>query len=175
LTNEDQGEEGIGVEVVVEEETKLVKKIRGQQVSLIDDEEGETIFAGEVKEGIVELREQTGESVSGFYLQGEEDLRVKGSGIEAWVGEVDQGVQIMVKGMDEGSESGRFAGTDIAGNQSGEAFRQSKGQTTLNFLMCTRGEKVIGGDRTTERSIGEIVVIIERRHYRPPVDRNHPS
>ncbi len=53
LTNQDESEERIGIEIVVEEETKLVKEFRRQQMSLVDDQEGIAIFAGQVLEGVV--------------------------------------------------------------------------------------------------------------------------
>ncbi len=36
-------------------------------------------------------------------------------------------------------------------------------------FLTARGEKVVGRDSAAERGVGEVVIIIERRHYRPLV------
>lgn len=55
MTEKDEAELRGGVEVVVEEEAELGKEVRGQQVSLIKDEQQERTLAGQVREGVVEL------------------------------------------------------------------------------------------------------------------------
>jgi hypothetical protein len=55
LTEEDEGELRGGVEVVVEQEAELVKEVRGEEVSFINDEQEERAFAGQVRKGVVEL------------------------------------------------------------------------------------------------------------------------
>jgi hypothetical protein len=59
LAEEDEGEEGSGIHVVVEEETELVEEWRGEEMGFVDDEEDEAALAGEVGEGGAELREET--------------------------------------------------------------------------------------------------------------------
>jgi hypothetical protein len=49
LTEEDEGEQGGRVHLVVEQEAELVEEVRGQQVRLVDDEEGVTALAGQVR------------------------------------------------------------------------------------------------------------------------------
>jgi hypothetical protein len=70
LAEEDEGEEGGGVHVVVEQETELVEELRGQQVGFVDDEEGEAAFAGEVRKGGAELGEEAAEAEGRLGLQG---------------------------------------------------------------------------------------------------------
>ncbi len=84
----------------------MVEEFRGEEMSLIDDEEGEAIFASQVAQRIAQLWEQTGEGVGRFLLQGEQDLRVKSGDIEARIGQIDRGVEITVERMDEGAEGG---------------------------------------------------------------------
>jgi hypothetical protein len=106
LANEDEGEERIGIEIVVKEKTELVEDIGGEEMGFIDDEEGEAVFAGEGVEGIAELGEEAGESVGGFKLKREEDLGVEGGDVEVGVGEIDEGVEGLVEGMDESAQGG---------------------------------------------------------------------
>ena len=93
LTDEDEGEQGMGIEIVIEKETELVKEFSGQEVGFIDDEQGEAIFAGEGGEGVAELGKEAGEGVSGFNLKSEEDLRIESSDVEVGIGEVNQRMQ----------------------------------------------------------------------------------
>jgi hypothetical protein len=48
LTEQDEGERGSGIHIVVEQEAKLVKEFRRQQMSFVNDEKNETAFASEV-------------------------------------------------------------------------------------------------------------------------------
>ncbi len=84
----------------------MVEEFGGEEMSLIDDEEGKAIFAGQIMQGIAQLREQASEGVGRFLLQGEQDLRVKGGDIEARIGEIDGGMEIAVEGMDESAKGG---------------------------------------------------------------------
>ena len=49
LAQEDEGELGGRVEILIEQETELVEDVRGQLVSLIEDEEEEAAFAGQIE------------------------------------------------------------------------------------------------------------------------------
>ncbi len=46
----------------------MVEVFRGEEMSFIDDEEGEAIFASQVAQCIAQLWEQTGEGVGRFLL-----------------------------------------------------------------------------------------------------------
>jgi hypothetical protein len=122
LTKQDEGQEGIGIEIVVEEEAELVKEVGGQQMGLIDDQERVAMFASQVVEGILELGQQASEGVSGFDVQSEQDLGIESRDIEAGIGQIDEGMEIMVKRMDKSADSSGFTAADIAGDESGQAL-----------------------------------------------------
>ena len=77
LTEQNKGDEGGGVHVVIEEEAELVEDVGGQEVSFVDDQQGIASLAGEVGEGRAELGEEAGETKSGLGLKSEEDLAVE--------------------------------------------------------------------------------------------------
>jgi hypothetical protein len=109
--------------------------------------------------------------VGGFHLQGEQNLRVEGGYIEAGIGQVDKGMQIMVQRMDKSPQSSRFSSSNIASDEGGLSFGEGKGEASLDFLVATRKEKVAGGDGAAEGGLGKVIVIIEGGHCRPPVGR----
>jgi hypothetical protein len=86
LAEKDEGEGRSGIHLVVEQEAELVKELRGQEMSLVDDEEDETTSARQVREGGAELREQTEEAEGGLGLELEEDLTVEGDDGEVRIG-----------------------------------------------------------------------------------------
>jgi hypothetical protein len=135
LAKEDEGKQGSGIHIVVEQEAELIEEVRGKEMSLVDDEEGEAAFADEVGEGSAELGEEAGKAEGRVSLQGEQDLVVEGSDGEMGVGEIDDGVEIVVEGVGEGAESSRLAGADVAGDESGETLLEGKREAALDFLM----------------------------------------
>ena len=78
LAEKDEGERRSGIHLVVEQEAELVKELRGQEMSFVDDEEDETTSARQVREGGAKLREKTEETEGGLGLELEEDLTVEG-------------------------------------------------------------------------------------------------
>ena len=79
LAEEDEGEEGGGVHLVVEQEAQLVKEVRGEEVGLVDDQERIATLAGQVGQGVAELGEEVAEGKGRLDLEGEEAL-LKGEG-----------------------------------------------------------------------------------------------
>ena len=114
LSEQDQGDEGGGVHVAVEQETQLVEQLRRQQVGFVDDEEDVATLAGQILKGGAELGQEAHEAKSGLDLKGEEDFAVEGGNGEVGVGQVDDGVDVVVQGLGEGAGGGRFAGADVA-------------------------------------------------------------
>jgi hypothetical protein len=164
LTDENEGEEGVGIEIVVEEEAKLVKEVSGQEVGLVNDEEGETIFASQGLQGFLELGEQAVKGMGRFTLEGQEDVGIQSGDIEAGVGQVNQGMEGAVKGLDKGANGGGFAGPDLAGDEGGQALLQGVGQAALNFLVPAGGEELVRRDGPAERGLTEVVVAVEQGH-----------
>jgi hypothetical protein len=97
------------------------------------------------------LREETEESESGFGLELKENLAVESDDGEKRIRDIDDGVDVAVKGMDEGAQGSGLAGTDVAGDQGGETTLKSKGQASLDFAMAARRKKVIAGNGLGER------------------------
>jgi hypothetical protein len=84
----------------------------------------------------------------------------------------------VVQGMSKGAQGSRFAGADITGDESGQAFLQGKSQATLNFLVTVSREQVSGGDRSAEGGMLEAIIIIEAGHGHAPevaLDRVGPG
>jgi hypothetical protein len=164
LADQDEGEEGVGIEIVVEQEAELVKKIGGQEMSLVDDEEGEAIFAGQGMESLLELGEQAVKGMGRFKLEGQEDVGIQGGDIEAGIGQINQGMEGVVKGLDKGTNGGGFAGADLTGDKGGQAFLQGVGQAALNFLVSAGGEELVRRDGSAKGGLAETVVVIEQGH-----------
>jgi hypothetical protein len=151
LAEEDEGEGRGRVHVVVEEETELVEEVRGEQVSLVDDEEDGVAFASEIGESGAELGEQAEEAESGLDLESEQDLAVESRDGEVGVGEIDDVIEVVIEGVSEGAEGGGLAGTDVAGDEGREAFLEGKGETALDFAVTAGREEMLRGDGLGER------------------------
>ena len=52
MADEDKGEEGGRVEIIVEQEAKLIEDVRGKEMSFVNDEEREAVFAGQSLQGV---------------------------------------------------------------------------------------------------------------------------
>jgi hypothetical protein len=164
LTEQDEGDEGGGVHLLVEEEAELIEDIGGEEMALVDDEEDETVFAGEVSQGGLQLGLELEEVVGGFDLESEEDEAVEGRDGEKRVGEIDDAVDVAVEGLSEGAEGGGLASADIAGDEGREALLEGEGEAALGLLMAAGGEEVLGGDGLGEGGVIEAVDIIESDH-----------
>ena len=119
-------------------------------MGLVDDEQDVAALAGQVLEGGAELGQETHEAEGRFDLKGEKDLAVEGGDAEVGVGQVDDGVDVAVQGLGEGPGGGRFAGTDIAGEEGSGAVLEGEGQAALGLTVAARGIEVLGGDRLGE-------------------------
>ena len=71
LTKQDQGEQGGGVHLVVEEEAELVEDVGGQAMGFIENEQEIAALAGQVGEGGAKLRQEAVEGVGRFDLKGQ--------------------------------------------------------------------------------------------------------
>jgi hypothetical protein len=166
LTEEDEGDQGSGVHLVVEQEAQLVKELRREEMSFIDDEEDVAALAGQVVEGRAELWEETHKAESGLNLESEQDLTVECRDTQVRIGEIDHGIEVAVEGLSEGAHGGRFAGADVAGDESGETVLEGEGQAALYLTVAARGIEVLGGDRLGKGRVGESVKVIEAGHGR---------
>ena len=144
LTEEDEGDEGSGVHLVVEQEAELVKEFGGQEVGFVDDEEDVAALAGQVVEGGAELWEEAHKAEGGLDLEGEEDFAVEGGDAEVGIGEIDDGVEVAVEGLGKGADGGGLAGADIAGEEGGETFLEGKGEAALDLAVAAGGKEVLG-------------------------------
>ena len=126
-------------------------------MGFIDDEENIATFADQVLESRAKLRQKTHKAEGGFNLKGEEDFVVEGSDAEERVGEIDEGVDVVVEGLGKGAGGGGFAGTDIAGEEGSRVVLESKGEASLGLAVSAGGVKVLGGDRLGERGLQKAV------------------
>jgi hypothetical protein len=166
LTEQDEGDQGSGVHLVVEQEAQLVKELRRQEVRLIDDEEDVAALAGQVVEGGAELWKETHKAESRLNLESEKDLTVECGDAKVRIGEIDHGIEVAVKGLSESAHGGRFAGADVAGDECGETVLEGEGQAALDFTVTARGIEVLGGDRLGKGRMRESVKVIEAGHGR---------
>jgi hypothetical protein len=168
LAEEDEGEERGRVHVVVEEEAELVEEFWGQEMGLVDDEEDEAAFAGQVGEGGAELGKETGKAKGWFDLEGEEELAVEGGDGEMRIGEIDNGEEVGVEGVGKGAKGSGLAGADVAGDEGRETFLESEGEAALDLAVGAGGEEVSAGDGLGEGGGGEAIEIMECGHRLDP-------
>jgi hypothetical protein len=169
LAEQDEGEQGGGVHLVVEQEAELVEEVVREQVSLVDDEESKATLAGEVRESSAELGEETGEAEGRLGLKGKQDLMIESRGGQVRIGEVNDGVEVVVERVDKGAESGGFASTNVASDESGETLLEGEREAALGLAVTARGVKVLAGDGSGERGAFEAIEIIESGHrFRSP-------
>ena len=117
LAEEDEGEVGSGVEIGIEQKAELVKDFGREEMGLVNDEQQEAVFAGEVEESVVELGLEVAKGKGGFDFESAQDVGVEGSGFELGIGQVSQGIEIAVEGVGKGAQGGRFTGADIASDE----------------------------------------------------------
>ena len=106
LTEQDQGQLGGGVEVVIEQKAELVKEVRGELVGFVDDEQHEAALARQLEQGLAELRQETAEGVGRFNLQSPQDLGIERSWLEVGIGQINAGMESGVQGMGKGAQGG---------------------------------------------------------------------
>jgi hypothetical protein len=74
LAEQNEGDEGSGIHIVVEQKTELLENVGREQMSLVDDKQNGAPFAGEIGQGSVKLGEQLRKVKQGFGLEGEQNL-----------------------------------------------------------------------------------------------------
>jgi hypothetical protein len=168
LAEQDEGDEGSGIHIVIEQKTQLFEDVGREQVSLVDDEQNAASFAGEIGERGVKLRQQLGKVKQRFGLEREQNLRVQGNDGKPGVGKIDDGVNVGIEGMGKSTQGSRFSGTDLAGDESGKAFLESESETSLDLAIAARREKITAGDGLCERRKLKAVEIIQSGHCFPP-------
>ena len=164
LTEEDEGDQRSGIHLVVEQEAQLVKEFRWQEVRFVDDEQDVAALAGQVVEGGAELREEAHKAKGGFDLESKEDFAVEGRDAKVGVGEIDDGVEIVVEGLGKGTDGGGFAGADVAGEEGREALLEGKGQAALDLAVATGSVEVLAVDRFGERGGGQAEKVTQCGH-----------
>jgi hypothetical protein len=55
------------------------------------------------------------------------------------VGEIDDGEEVAIEGVGKGAGGRGLAGADIAGEEGGEAFLESKGEAALSLAVAAGG------------------------------------
>jgi hypothetical protein len=138
LAEEDKGDQRSRVHLVVEQEAQLVKEFRWQEVRFVDDEQDVAALAGQVVERGAELWEETHKAKGRFDLEGKKDFAVEGRDSKVRIGEIDDGIEVVVEGLGKGTDGGGFAGADVAGEESREALLEGKGQAALDLAVPAR-------------------------------------
>jgi hypothetical protein len=77
LTEQDEGDERSGIHLLIEQETKLIEELGGEQMALVDDEQNVAPLAGEFGQGALQLGLELEEVVGGLDLEREQDLAVE--------------------------------------------------------------------------------------------------
>jgi len=133
-------------------------------VGFVDDEQDVAALAGQVVEGGAELREETHKAESRFHLESQEDFAVEGGDAQVGIGEIDDGIEIVVEGLGKGADGGRFTGADVAGEEGGQALLEGKGQAALGLAMATGSVKVLAVDRFGEGGGGQAEKVTQCGH-----------
>jgi len=168
LAEEDKRDDGRGIHIVVEQKSELLEDVGREQVSFVDNEQNAATFTGQIGERGVKLREQLRKVKKRFGLESEKNLGIKGNDGETRVGKIDDGVNVGIEGVSKGAEGGRFAGTNIAGDESGKPFLESESETGLDLAIAARGKEVAAGDGFCERGKLKTIEIIQSGHCFPP-------
>ena len=168
LAEQDEGDEGSGIHIVIEQESELLEDVGREQMSFVDDEQNAAPFAGQIGKRSVKLRQQLRKVKQRFGLESEQNLGVKGNDGEPGVGKIDDGVDVGIERVGKGAEGGRFAGADFAGDEGGKPLLESESETSLDLTIATRREKVAAGDGFCERRKLKTVEIIQSGHCFPP-------
>jgi hypothetical protein len=168
MPEENEGQGRSRVHLVVEQETELVKEVMRKKMCFVDDEKDETAPAGQIRECGAELREEACKAKGRLGLKGKEDLAIESGGREMRVGEIDDGVEVVVEGVGKGAKSGGFSSADVACDEGRETGLESKGKTGLNLLMTTRREQILAADGFGKREDGKTIKVIDRVHHLAP-------
>jgi len=106
LTEQDEGDERSGIHLLIEQETKLIEELGGEQMALVDDEQNVAPLAGEFGQGTLQLGLELEKVVGGLDLESEQDLAVERRDRQMRVGKVDDVVDVAVERLSEGAQSG---------------------------------------------------------------------
>jgi hypothetical protein len=164
LAEKDKSQGRSGIHVVVEQEAELVQEVGGEEMGFVDDKEDVAALASQVVERGAELGEETHKAKGRFYLESEEDFAVEGSDAKVRVGEIDDGVEIVVECLGKGTDGGRFPSPNVAGDQGRKALLEGKGQAALDLSVPARSIEVIAADRFGERGGGKAVKVTQCGH-----------
>jgi hypothetical protein len=106
-------------------------------------------------EGGAELGEKAHKAKGRFDLESKEDLAVEGGDAKMGVGEIDDGIEIVVESLCKGTDGGGFSCSNIAGEEGREALLEGKGQTPLDLAVAPGSVEVLAGDRFGEWGGGQ--------------------
>src|SRR6266508_4442128 len=159
LAQQQAGERGVGVHVVVGEHADLLQLLGGQQVGLVDDHHAGLgllgLLGGQQLGG---LGDQAGLVEAGVAAEVADDLGVEAALADAGVGDVDDGVAYGVEGGDGGAGGDGLAGADLAGDHADGAFADQPGDAGDGFGVAAVGVQHRGGQVAAEGGAAEAVV-----------------
>lgn len=146
----------MAVHLVREEQAELFKRSGGQQMGLVNDQQGETTAGlDQLGEGGANGGDQPGPAVRGFVMKGREDVAVEAIHADSWIRQVDKAEAIGVQSGGEGTKGRGLPGANLAGNQAQPLLAQEEGQPAGQLLLVGGGEKVVGGNVFVKREAGK--------------------
>lgn len=144
LSAEDEGDEGFGVEIKLQQRVELGKDLDAHQVGFIDNEDGLLLFGGDFGEKGSEGFGQEGDGEgTRFDLEGEQDLLEEfedGAGVG---GDGDDAVLRGVKRRRGVTQRGRFACTHVSGDNTNGAQFEGVEESVREGLEAREGIEVL--------------------------------
>jgi len=147
LSAEDEGDEGFGVEIKLQQRVELGKDLDAHQVGFIDNEDGLLLFGGDFGEKSSEGFGQEGDGEgTRFDLEGEQDLLEE---FEDGAGVGGDGDDAVLRGVKRGrgiTQRGRFACTDLSGDNTNGAQFKGVEESVREGMETRQGVEVIDFD-----------------------------
>jgi len=147
-----------------------VEEAVGEEVGLVDDEDGAATLLSQFGQGDVETLAEAARVEGSADVEGGEQVGEESLDGEIGIGQVGGEVEVGVEGVDEGADGGGLAGADVAGDQCREAMLEGEGEAGVEFLVGVGGEEVTRGERFIEgqaEAAKEITQLLRHRRYAP--------
>src|SRR5919198_98819 len=158
LSDQQAGEWGGGVHVVVGEHADAVELVVGEQVAFVDDQDGGAAAFGVLGgERVGGLGGEGGGAVAGPPAQGTDDGVVDAADADGGVADVGHGVSGWVQGCQGGAGGDGLADADLAGEHAEGVLVDAPGEAGDRFGVGGVAVQHLGGKLAAERHAGEPV------------------
>jgi hypothetical protein len=142
-SDEDEGEEGLGIPLVVEEDMEVVERVLMEQMGLIDEEDGAYALLGEILNVCADGEEEISGGGRLREAEGEAEMAIEVSSPDGRILAIDESEVGGGEGVAEGAEHARLADTWLAGEQSAGARMHGFGEV-LDEGELGRGQPELG-------------------------------